>query len=100
MSISEKDLTELAFNGLHSYLREKLKGSVYLTLTQLQQMASVQENRSKNTKEFVKPSHRDVHVLDYSSDNESNDVLVAEFIWPSKAKSYACDALKPVHKNR
>jgi hypothetical protein len=30
---------------------------------------------------------------------ESNDIYAAEFCWPSKAKSYSCDSLKPIHKN-
>jgi len=36
LSISEKDLVDLAFQGLRSYLREKLEGHIYLSLTQLQ----------------------------------------------------------------
>ena len=35
-----------------------------------------------------------------SSDDESSDVLTAEFNWPSKAKSYTCESLKLVRKNR
>jgi hypothetical protein len=27
-------------------------------------------------------------------------VLTAEFVWPSKAKSLTCDALKPTHKKQ
>jgi hypothetical protein len=27
-------------------------------------------------------------------------MLIAEFVWPSKAKSLTCDALKPTHKKR
>jgi hypothetical protein len=53
--------------------------------------------------EIVRPSCREVHVVEHSSDSsddESSEVLTAEFIWPSKAKSLACDALKPIHKNR
>jgi hypothetical protein len=86
---------------MHSYLREKLEGQIYLSLTQLQQFALVQENRIKSTKEIVRPSRREVHVIEHSSDSsddESSEVLTAEFIWPSKAKSLTCDALKPTHK--
>jgi hypothetical protein len=36
LTISEKDLANLAFQGMSSYLREKLKGHIYLSLTQLQ----------------------------------------------------------------
>jgi hypothetical protein len=42
-----------------------------------------------------------VHVIEHSLDSlsdESSEVLTAEFIWPSKAKSLTCDVLKPTHK--
>jgi hypothetical protein len=84
------------------YLREKLEGHIYLLPTQLQQFASVQENRIKNTKEIVRPSRREVRVVGHSSnslDNESSEVLTAEFVWPSMAKLLACDALKPILKS-
>jgi hypothetical protein len=91
----------LAFQEMCSYLREKLEGHIYLSITQLQQFASVQENRIKNTKEIVRPSHHEVHVVEHSSDSsgdESSEVLTIEFVWPSKAKSLTCNALKPTHK--
>jgi hypothetical protein len=44
LTISEKDLADVAFQGMRSYLREKLEGHIYLSLPQLQQFASVQEN--------------------------------------------------------
>jgi hypothetical protein len=75
--ISEKDLVDLASQRMHSYLREKLEGHIYLSLTQLQQFASVQENRIKNTKEIARPSRREVHVVEHSSnssDDESSEV--------------------------
>jgi hypothetical protein len=81
---------------------KKLEGHIYLSLTHLQQFASVQENRIKNTKENVRPSHHEVHVIEHSSDSlsdESSEVLTAEFVWPSKTKSLTCDALKPTHKS-
>jgi hypothetical protein len=94
-------MANLAFNGLYSYLREKLDGHTFITLSQLQQKASAQESRSKEGKDNFKHTHRNVNYVDcdpYSSSDESNDVYAAEFCWPSKAKSYACDSLKPVHK--
>jgi hypothetical protein len=68
---------------MHSYLKEKLEGHIYLSLTQLQQFALVQENRIKNTKEIIRPSHHEVHVVGHSSDSsgdESSKVLTAEFV--------------------
>jgi hypothetical protein len=40
LTISEKDMADLDFNGLHSYLREKIDGHTFITLSQLQQKAS------------------------------------------------------------
>jgi hypothetical protein len=55
------------------------------------------------SKDNFKLTHRNVNCVDYDSDSssdESNDIYAAKFCWPSKAKSYACDSLKSVHKNR
>jgi hypothetical protein len=62
---------------MHSYLREKLEGHIYLLFTQLQYFASVQENRIKSTKKIVRPSRREVHVVEHSLDDESSEVLTA-----------------------
>jgi hypothetical protein len=48
-------------------------------------------------------SNRPVYVLSYESncsDDEDNNVYVAEFSWPSNNKSCTCDSLKPIQKNR
>jgi hypothetical protein len=92
LMISENDMADLAFNSLHSYLQENLDGHTFITLSQLQQKASAQENRSKESKYNFKHTRRNVNYVDCDSDNssdESNDVYVAEFCWPSKAKSYS-----------
>jgi hypothetical protein len=102
-SIRERDMADLAFNGLCSYLREKLDNHTFITLSQLQQNASAQESRSKENKDNFKHTRRNVNYVDCDFDrssDKSNDVYAAEFCWPSKAKPYACDSLKPVHKNR
>jgi len=88
--ISEKDLANLAFNGLRSHLIEKLEGHSFISLSQLQQKTSVQESQRKNIKETTRPSHHNVNTVTYdssSSNDESSDVLTAEFNWSSKAKS-------------
>jgi hypothetical protein len=95
-------MTDLAFNGWCSYLREMLDGHTFITLCQLQQKASAQESQSKENKDNFKHSRRDVNYVDRDSDSssdESNDIYATEFCWLSKAKSYACDSLKTVHKN-
>ena len=99
--ISEKDLTDVTFNGLQSHLREKLEGHNLISLSKLQQNISVQENQRKNIEETPRPYRHNVVTYDsYSSDDKSSDVLTVEFNWLSKAKSYSCESLKPVRKNR
>jgi hypothetical protein len=103
LMISKKDTTDLAFNRLCSYLQEKLDGHTFITLPQLQQKASAQESRSKENKDNFKHTRRNVNYVDCNFDSfsdESNDVYAAELCWPFKAKSYGCDSLNPVHKNR
>jgi hypothetical protein len=44
-----------------------------------------------------------MHVIGYHSDSpndENKDCFVAEFVWPTQAKSIACSSLKPIHKNQ
>ena len=83
MTISEKDLVDLAFNGLRSYLKEKLDGFEYLTVNYLQIKVIGLEFKLKNAK-----------------DDESKEVYAAEFVWPSKAKPDSVPSLKLIQKNR
>ena len=68
----------------------------------MQQKASAQQSRSKELKEIHSSSRHYMHTVECnnvdSSDDESNDVLTAEFVWPSKAKSSVCESLKPIGK--
>ena len=42
-----------------------------------------------------------LNAIEYDADSgDEADVYGAEFVWPSKAKPYMCDALKPIRKNR
>jgi hypothetical protein len=80
--ISKKDMADLAFNGLHSYLQEKLDDHTFITLSQLQQKASAQENRSKESKDNFKYTRHNVNYVDCDSDSssdESNNIYAAEF---------------------
>ena len=102
-SLSEKDLADLAFNGLHSYLKEKLEGFDYITINHLQMRAIGTEFKYKNSKDTFKPHRSNTHVLDHdsdSSDDDSKEVYAAEFVWPSKAKPGSVPSLKPIQKNR
>jgi hypothetical protein len=53
-------------------------------------------------KDNFKSRRSNVHIIDYDSDssNNSEEVYAAEFVWPSKEKSYSCSSLKPASKGR
>jgi len=56
------------------------------------------EFKFKNAKDTFK-THQSMHVdCKFDSDDEKKEV--AEFIWASEAKPYACSSLKPIPKNR
>ena len=55
LSISDKDLVDVALNGLRSYLKEKLKGFDYFNLNALQLRAMNLEYKIKNSKDAYKP---------------------------------------------
>ena len=47
MNIAEKDLADLAFNGLRSHIKERLHGYDFFTITQVHQRAFAIESQSK-----------------------------------------------------
>jgi hypothetical protein len=52
-------------------------------------------------KDNFKSCHSNVHIIDYDSDSSNDsdkEVYAAEFVWPSKEKSYSCSSLKPLVK--
>ena len=103
MSISDKDLVDVALNGLRSYLKEKLEGFDYFNLNALQLRAMNLEYKIKNSKDAYKPHRSNTHVVEYDSDSsadEDNEVYTAEFVWPSSDKPTSCASLKPTQKGR
>ena len=68
MSLSERDLADLAYNGLHSYLKEKLKGFDFITVNHLQMRAIGLEFKFKNAKDSFKPHRSNMHIVEHDSD--------------------------------
>ena len=68
MNIAEKDLADLAFNGLRSHIKERLEGYDFFTLTQEHQRALAIESRSKESQESHRHHRSSVHALDCTSD--------------------------------
>ena len=83
VNIAEKDLADLAFNGLRSHIKERLEGYNFFTVAQVHQRALAIESRSKEPQESHRHHHSSVHALDCNSDcsdDESNDVCAGEFV--------------------
>ena len=88
VNIAEKDLADLAFNGLRSHIKERLEGYDFFTVTQVHQRALAIESRSKEPQESHRHHRSSVHTLECNSDcsdDESKDVYTTEFIWSSLA---------------
>jgi hypothetical protein len=101
LSITNMDLADICLKGLRSSVRDKIEGFDFLSVSQVQLSALVVENRMN--KEKFKSRHSNVHIIDYdfdSSNDSDKEVYAAEFVWPSKEKSYSCSSLKLASKSR
>jgi hypothetical protein len=95
-------LADLAFNGIRSYVKDKLRGHLFTSVNQVLDRALAQENRSKELAKY-KSNHPNIQFLNNigdTSDDESGDVYAAEFAWSSKDKAHTCASLKPIHRNQ
>jgi hypothetical protein len=108
LNISDKDLTDLAYSGLSSHLREKLEGHVFSDVSQAVQRAWDCERRAKESRSFTKSGDKPrnecpVNMVEYaseSSDDEEADMCLAKWSWVSKSEPFVCSSLKPASKNR
>ena len=101
-SLSEKDLADLTFNGLRSYLKEKLEGFDFITVNHLLMPAIGVEFKYKNSKDSFKPRRSNMPVVEIDSDcsgDEEKGLYAAEFVWPSKDKPSTCLSY-PVFKRK
>ena len=73
LSISKKNLADLAFNDLRSYLKEKLKGFEYHTVNYLKMKVLGLEFKLTNAKDTYKPHRSNTHLLDHDSDSSDNE---------------------------
>jgi hypothetical protein len=103
LSITDMDFADICLKGLRSSIREKIEGSDFLSVAQIQVRDLVVENRMNKEKDNFKSHRSNVHIIDYdsySSNDSDKEVYAAEFVWPSKEKSYSCSSLKPASKGR
>jgi hypothetical protein len=97
------DLAYICQNGLRTSIRNKLEGSNFLSVAQVQVRALVVENRLNKEKDNFKSRRFNVHIIyyDFDSSNYSDkEVYAAEFIWPPIEKAYSCSSLKSTIKGR
>jgi len=90
-------LAYLAYNGLRSYLKEKLEGFDFLTVNHSQMCAIGVEFKYKNSKDSFKPHRSNTQVVENDSDcsnDEEKGVYATKFVWPSKNKPSTCPPLK------
>jgi hypothetical protein len=101
--ISEKDLTDLCFAGLHPSIWDKLEHHDFVNVNQLLQRAISAESRLKESHDTNKSNRHNVHVVDDHSDcsnDDNREVCPAKIIWSVENKMVTCPSLKPIHKNR
>jgi hypothetical protein len=100
LTITEKDLDDLAFAGLTPYLRDKLDEQEFFDTNQLLQQALPYENRTKSSR-FRDSANKDkeahhVHFLeDEHDDEEGNEICVAKWVKNPGGKLISCSFLKP-----
>jgi hypothetical protein len=100
LTIAEKDLADLAFVSLMSYLKDKLDGQEFSDTNQLLQRALPYENCAKSSR-FWDSTNKDkeahhVHFLeDEHDDEEGNEICVAEWVENPRGKPISCSFLKP-----
>jgi hypothetical protein len=95
-------MTDLVFNGLRSYVKEKLEGHLFISVNQVLDRALAQENWSKELAKS-KSDRPNMHFLSNNvdtSDDESDDVYAAEFTWSSKDKAHTCASLIEIGETR
>ena len=106
LTISDRDLADLAFTGLLNFHKEKLDGQEFLDVSQVFQKSLANESRAKEARSLQNSNekpNRHVYVLGCESncsEDEDNNVYAAEFVWSSNNKSCTCGSLKLIQKNR
>jgi hypothetical protein len=78
LTIREKDLIDLAFAGLSSYLREKMKGQDFIDVNQVLQRANIHENHAKDHRSYnrfkeVGAKEREKHDVNFIDENRRQE---------------------------
>jgi hypothetical protein len=73
------DLADICLKGLRSYIRDRIEGSDFLSVEQVQVRSLIIENRMNKEKDNFKSRRSNVHIIDYDSDslNDSDKEIYA-----------------------
>jgi hypothetical protein len=102
--VGEKDLADLAFAGLTSYLKERMDGHDFVNVNQVMQRAVAQENRGMDDKSYgrfreggtrEKEKHSVNFVNEDSASDSDGEVCAAEWVDIQKNKLISFSFLKP-----
>jgi hypothetical protein len=103
LTIGEKDLADLAFTCLASYLKERMVGQEFLDVNQVLQRAAVHENRARdhrshsrfreNGSKEKEKSHVNC-VEEESASEDENEICVAKWVNTPKDKPISSSFLK------
>jgi hypothetical protein len=100
LTITEKDLVDLAFIGLTPYVRDKLEGQEFSDTNQLLQRVLPYENRAKSSQFWDNANKNSFLILinyvdEEVEDEEGNEICVAKWVEKSRDKPISCSFLKP-----
>jgi hypothetical protein len=96
LSLTDSELADLAAKGLRTAIRDRVEVIEFRTIANVLVRGMAQELKLKKEIEHSKPCRSNVHMIEYDSDSsdDKNEVYVAEFVWPSKAKASSCASRK------
>jgi hypothetical protein len=72
LSITDMDLVDICLKGLRSSISDKIEGTDFLSVAQVQVRALVVENQMNQEKDNFKSRRSNVHVIDYDSDSSDD----------------------------
>jgi hypothetical protein len=78
LTVSEKDLVDLAFGGLSSYLNDRIEGHDFTNVNQVLQWVLVQENHAKDSRSYSRLKdgtgrEMERHRVNYTEDKLASD---------------------------
>jgi hypothetical protein len=104
LTIGKKDLADLSFAGLASYLTEKLEGHEFTDVNQVLPRVVVYENHANDSRAYGRfkdggSREKDKHTVNILDDESASDgdmeVCVAEWVDTPSHKPFSCSFMKP-----